>query len=51
MSGLIKQVLIVLVRFTRSFATKCIFLNNETCMAGATLMDSNPDELGQGLCY
>ena len=36
---------IVLLRFSESLATKCLFLNDETCMVRPTLIDMNPVEL------
>ena len=45
MSSLIKQALIVLLSFTESLATKCLFLNYEPCMVRPTLIDMNPVEL------
>ena len=42
MFWLIKQVVIVLLSFSRSVATKCVSLKNEPC---ATLNDLNPIEL------
>ena len=46
MFKLIKQVFfIVLLRFSRSLATKCVSLSNEPCMARPTLIDLNPTEL------
>ena len=38
---LIKQLFIVLLSFSGSSSTKCMFLNNETCMIRPTLMDLN----------
>ena len=29
----------------------CISLNNQPCMIRSTLIDLNPDEYNQGLCY
>ena len=31
--------------------TTCITLNSQPCMIGAALIDLNPDECNQGLCY
>ena len=45
MFSLIKQVFIVLVSFSESLATKCVSLNDETCMVRPTLIDLNPIEL------
>ena len=42
MFSLIKQVFIVLLSFTESFATKCLFLNDEPCTIRPTLIDLNP---------
>ena len=41
----IKQIFIALLSFSRSLATKCVPLNNESCMTILTLMDLNPIEL------
>ena len=35
----------VLLSFSESLATKCLFLNDEPCMIRPTLMDMNPVEL------
>ena len=45
MFSLIKQVFIVLLSFSESLATKCLFLNDESCMVRPTLIDLNPVEL------
>ena len=48
MFSLIKQVFIVLLRFSKSLArnrTKCLFLNDKPCMDRPTLIDMNPAEL------
>ena len=53
MFGLIKQVLIVLLKFSSSLAhgakifdqTKCLPLNDEPCMVTPSLIDLNPVEL------
>ena len=45
MFSLIKQVFIVLLSFSVSLATKCMFLNDESCMVRPTLIDMNPVEL------
>ena len=45
MFSLIKQVFIVLLSFSVSLATKCMFLNDEPCMVRPTLIDMNPVEL------
>ena len=42
MFSLIEQVLIVLLSFSSSFATKCLSLNYEQCMARPILIDLNP---------
>ena len=36
---------IVLLSFSSSLATKCLFLNDEPCMVRPTLIDMNPVEL------
>ena len=36
---------IVLLSFSGSLATKCLFLNDEPCMVRLTLIDMNPVEL------
>ena len=45
MFSLIKQVFIVLLRFSSSLATKCLSLNEPQCMVRATLIDLNPVHL------
>ena len=45
MFSLIKQVFIVLLSFSESLATTCLFLNDEQCMVTPTLIDLNPAEL------
>ena len=45
MFSLIQQVFIVLLRFSKSFATKCLPLNDGPCMVRPTLFDLNPVEL------
>ena len=45
MFSLIKQVFIVLLSFSSSLETTCVFLNAEPCMVRPTLMDLNPVEL------
>ena len=45
MFSLIKEVLIALLSFSSSLATKCISLNDELCMIRPTLIDLNPVEL------
>ena len=42
--SLIKQVFIVLLGFSISLATKCMFLNDEPCMGRPTLVGLNPVE-------
>ena len=37
--------LIVILSFSKSLATKCLFLNDEPCMVRPTLIDMNPFEL------
>ena len=44
MFGLIKQVVIAVLSFSGSLATKCMSLNNEKCMIKPTLIDLNPVE-------
>ena len=52
MFRVIKQVFIMLLRFSRSLAsivntldhTKCISLNNQKCMAQPTLINLDPNE-------
>ena len=39
-----KQVLIALLSFSRSLATKCVSFNNEPCMGRSTIADLNPIE-------
>ena len=41
----IKQVLIALLSFSGSLAAKCMFLNDEPCLARPTVIDLNPNEL------
>ena len=41
MFSLIKQVFIVLLRFSESLETKCMFLNDELCKVIPTLIDLN----------
>ena len=36
---------IVLLSFSESLATKCLFLNDESCMVRPTLIDLNPVDL------
>ena len=45
MFRVIKQLLIVLLSFSGSLATKCVSLGNEPHMAGPALIDLNPIEL------
>ena len=42
---LIKHVFVPLLKFTKSLGTKCVSLNNESCIARPTLIDLNPIEL------
>ena len=42
MFSLIKQVLIVLLSFSRSLPIKCVSSNNESCMIRLCLIDLNP---------
>ena len=57
MFGLIKQVFLVLLRFSGSLASivntsnhiKCISLNNQQCMAQLTLANLHPIEYTEGL--
>ena len=43
MLGFIKQLLIALLCFSGSLATKCISLINQPCITRTTLIDLNPD--------
>ena len=45
MFSLIKQVLILLLSFSDSLATKYLLLNNDSCMVRPTHIDMNPVEL------
>ena len=36
---------IVLLNFSKSLATKCMFLNDKECMVRTTIIDMNPNEL------
>ena len=45
MFSLIKEVFVVLLSFSVSLATKCLFLNDEPCMVRPTLINMNPIEL------
>ena len=45
MFSLIKQKFIVLLNFSKSLVTKCLFLNDELCLVRPTLIDLNPVEL------
>ena len=49
MFGLLKQVLCALSSFSRSLATKCLSLNNQSYITRPTLTDLNPDEHNQRL--
>ena len=40
-----KQLLIVLLSFSRSLATKCVTLSNESCLSRTNLINLNPIEL------
>ena len=42
MFSLAKQVFFVLMIFSESSATKCLSLNDESCMVRSTLIDMNP---------
>ena len=44
MVSLIKQVLIVLLSFSESLTTKCMFLDDKPYMVRPTLIDLNPVE-------
>ena len=41
MFSLVKQVFFVLMIFSESLATKCLSLNDESCMVRPTLIDLN----------
>ena len=45
MFWLIKQVFIALLSFSASLGTKCVSLDNESCMTRCSLIDLNPVEL------
>ena len=45
MFSLIKPVFIVLLSFSESLATKCLFLNDKPCMVRPAFIDLNPIEL------
>ena len=45
MWSLIKQMIVVLLSFSESLATKCLFLNDGPCMVRPTLIDLNPVQL------
>ena len=45
MLSLIKQVFIVLISFSESLATNCLFLDDEKCIVRPTLVDLNSVEL------
>ena len=49
MLGLIKQVFIRLLCFSRSLASKFVSLNNDLCVIRPTLIDLNPVELNSWL--
>ena len=59
MLSLIKEDCLGLFSFSRSIVsmdndcnlTKCIYLNNKSCMTRPTLINLNPDKYNQGLCY
>ena len=36
---------IVLLSFSKSLATKCLFLNDEPCIVRPTIINMNPNEL------
>ena len=36
---------IVLLSFSKSLATKCLFLNDEPCIVRPTIINVNPNEL------
>ena len=42
---MLNKFLITFLSFSRSLATKCVLLNNETCMIRRTFLNLNPDEL------
>ena len=45
MFWLIKQIFFALLIFCESLATKCVSLNNETCMTRSNLINLNSVEL------
>ena len=45
MFSLIKQLFISLLSISKSFSTKCLFLNDNPCMVRPTLINLNPVEL------
>ena len=45
MFSLIKQLFISLLSISKSFSTKCMFLNDNPCMVRPTLINLNPVEL------
>ena len=45
MLRLIRQVFIALLSFSRSLATKCVYLNNKLCITRPTFVDLNPVDL------
>ena len=45
MSSFIEQVFIITLSFSESLATKCLSLNNKSCMVRPGLIDLNPVEL------
>ena len=45
MFSFIKLVFIVLLSFSESLATKCLFLNEEPCMVRPTIINISPVEL------
>ena len=45
MFSLIKYVFIVLLSFSESLATNCLFSNDEPCMVRATIINMNPAEV------
>ena len=45
MFSFLKQIFIVLLSFSEYLATKCLLLNDESCMVRPTPIDMNPLEL------
>ena len=45
MFSLIKQLFVSLLSISKSFSTKCLFLNDNPCMVRPTLINLNPVEL------